>query len=232
MILITRQRNFAAQTSTKLEQLGYKALNLPMLHISYMYKEIVDNDYDLIVMTGQNSVYASSHIDWLKNKKVYAVGSETANLLQKSGYKNIIFCQESSQNSDTLISLIKKNEQAGVKILYISGADIAGNIEKQLLDAGYLIKREVVYKSILTENLSEQAIGSINDLIKLVLFYSPRTALAFSNLAKKYKINLSAKSAVCISEKTAAKLNKDEWGKIIIAKISSEASIIEAIITA
>jgi len=227
MILITRQKNFARQTSAKLMKFGYKTLSLPMLHMSYMYKDLMDDNYTAIIITSKNSVHAISHLKWLKKKKIYAVGLKTKDSLKRIGCNNLISCEESSQNIHALIKLVKENEQPNTKLLYISGVDVACDIEKELID--YYIKREIVYKALVTKSLSLQAIDSINSLINIVLFYSPRSALAFSKLIQKYKITPINKIAICISHNTALNLDKKEWHNIIISKNSNEDSIMERV---
>ena len=226
MILVTRPRHLAVVTAHVLKALGYKTLILPMLHLSYMYKEISDDDYSFIIITSQNAIHAIKNLEWIKTKKVYVVGSKMASLLNKIGYRNILVCEESKQSSEGILDLIESNESITEKCLYISGADVAGNLEVQLRGLGYNINREIVYKSISTEYLSGSAIDSINSLVKVVLFYSPRTAIAFSRLAKKYQMDLVNKTAVCISKKTADNLEHRAWDNILVAKNSNESSLI------
>ena len=231
MILITRPRYLAIKTSNILRILGYNTLILPMLHLRYMYKEIFDNNYSFIIITSQNAVYATKHLGWLKKKRIYAVGAKTASLLSNINCKNIIVCDESKQNSKGMLDLIKSKENTLSKCLYISGTDVAGNLETELKWLGYDVNREIVYKSISTTHLSESAIDSINSLVQAVLFYSPRTATTFSRLTDKYQINLSNKIAVCISTKIANNLKQYAWSNILITKNSSEYSLMEVVNT-
>ncbi len=229
MILITRQRNFTSYTASALEKLGYKTISLPMLHVSYMYPDLKDSDYDTVIMTSKNSVYATTHLTWLRDKKIYCIGESTKQLLTKYNYTNITSCLEEAQNATSLAELIKQNESRNSKILYISGLDIASDIENQLLDSGYHIARQIVYKTILTSSVSQQALEPIQDLVKVVLFYSPRSALAFTKLSEKYDFKLQNKAAICISNNTADIL-KDCWGKILVSKNSDEDSIIDCLL--
>jgi uroporphyrinogen-III synthase len=194
-----------------------------------MYPDLKDSDYDTVIMTSKNSVYATTHLTWLRDKKIYCIGESTKQLLTKYNYTNITSCLEEAQNATSLAELIKQNESRNSKILYISGLDIASDIENQLLDSGYHIAIQIVYKTILTSSVSQQALEPIQDLVKVVLFYSPRSALAFTKLSEKYDFKLQNKAAICISNNTADIL-KDCWGKILVSKNSDEDSIIDCLL--
>ena len=113
--------------------------------------------------------------------------------------------------------------------MYLSGSDISGDIQESLRNFGYQVYREILYHSIIVDEISDQAVESINSLIKIVLLYSPRAALAFSNLVKKYCIDLSDKIAICISDNASKNLDIKQWKGVLISKYSHEDSMIDAI---
>ena len=230
MILITRQRNFAVHTAAALKYLGLSSLILPMFHVRYIYKDLEDIGYGAVIFTSQNAVHAVKHVKWLKNKKIYAVGSSTASALRKLySSLNVIQCDEAKQNSDNLSSMVISSEGHDSNILYVSGLHTTGFITSRLTEHGYHIKQEIVYEVINISYLSQQALEAIDASINVVLFFSPRTALIFSDLQKKYHIDLHNKTAICISRRTSEALISDTWGDVVISKDSSESSILDAV---
>ena len=229
MILVTRQRNLAVLTASALKAMHHTPLILPMLHIRYFYHDIEDNNYNSLIFTSINAANACNHITWMRDKLTYAVGGKTANTLSSKNFSKVIHCDQESQNSQSLIKLIRAKESHGSKLLYISGTEIIGNIDFTLNTLGFDVKREIVYQAIAVDSLSEQAVDSIERLVRIVTFYSGRTASIFSNLATKYNINLSNKIAICMSQQISQNLNPKIWKDIIISNLSNESSLLQAI---
>ena len=229
MILVTRQRNLAAQSASELQKLGYKPLILPLLYIRHIEQDIEDKSYNALIFTSINAAEACKNKKWMNSKTAYAVGTKTAKALVDKKFTRIIHCDQENQNNLALIELIKSKENPGSKLLYISGDKIAGDIQGNLNTLGYNVIKKTVYQAIALESISQQAVESIQNGVKIVTLYSPRTASIFSNIAIKYNINLSEKIAVCISKNTAQALNQNLWKEVIVAKTANEESIIQTI---
>lgn len=228
MILITRQRRFALKTSNNLADHGYKAIVMPLWETRYIYTSIEDQ-YDAVILTSKNAIYASNHLSWLKKKRLYTIGADSKDLLQNMYSKNVHCCNDKEQNSDGILRLIEQHEPLTSRILYLSGAVVAGNITERLQASGYTITREIVYQMISLQTLSTQMIDTINHDINIIALYSPKAAILFQSLALQHHIPLANKTCVCISNNVANHLIHDKWLKVLVTPHSNEASMIATI---
>ena len=74
-----------------------------------------------------------------------------------------------------------------------------------------------------------RVIAQINEVVEIVMLYSPRTAKIFVDLALKYNLYTSNKIAICISNKCANNIAKLQWMGVKVASSPNEIKMLELI---
>ena len=104
-------------------------------------------------------------------------------------------------------------------LLYISGEIISVDLDKQLLNEGYNIKRIINYRVIIIKNLMKILLKELKlNMPDIVYVYSQNSASSFLNFIKNYQSeNLWMNTnLMCIGEKTSSILNEIKWKKIFL----------------
>ena len=128
--------------------------------------------------------------------------------------------------------LISRCDPQGGDLLHIAGSHLAGDLGRKLSLAGYKYKREVLYKAeelgVLNERCQETLAGC---KIDFALFFSPRTAVQFVDLALAAGFDKEFESSValCLSEAIAGKLEKLPWRQIITASAPTQSALLNAL---
>jgi uroporphyrinogen-III synthase len=225
-ILITRPYNIGINSQNKISKLGKKSLLIPLIRIKYLNIEISDSNYDYIVVTSQNAIATFRNNLWMKDKYILVVGGATKELLLQENYKKILICEE---NVSGLIDNIYKKISIASNILYICGDHLSYDLEGSLKSNSYNITSKVVYTSDAITELSKNEIAQINEVVEIVMLYSPRTAKIFVDLALKYNLYTRNKIAICISNKCANNIVKLQWMGVKIASSPNEIKMLELI---
>lgn len=217
-ILLTRPIHDSNKMLNSINELGLKAIVEPLIDIKinqFSNNEIEGYGCDSLVVTSANAVRAISPI----NKPVYCIGNNTFSEAQNKGFKKAI-------NIDGGVADLKfhlKNNKNN-KFLYLSG-DV---VTDELNIKGLNLSRKIVYNSHPRKNLSTNCITHLEkQQIKIIAFYSTRTAKIFNDLASKY--NYTNIYAVCISKKCSLALNKLNFRKIFISNRPNGESMLELI---
>jgi len=225
-ILITRPYNIGINSQNKISKLGKKSLLIPLIRIKYLNIEISDSNYDYIVVTSQNAIATFRNNLWMKDKCILVVGGKTRDLLLQKNCKKILLCEE---NVSDLINNMYTKISSVSNILYICGDHLSYDLEGSLKSNSYNITSKVVYTSDAITELSKNEIAQINEVVEIVMLYSPRTAKIFVDLALKYNLYTRNKIAICISNKCANNIVKLQWMGVKIASSPNEIKMLELI---
>jgi uroporphyrinogen-III synthase len=178
--------------------LGQKQLpntiSLPVFDIKYINQDINFDNYDALIFTSKNAVYAidSININW-KEKDAYCIANQTASVVQELG-GNVKYISDSSYGDEFANEL--KNILYNKKVLFLSAKKIVSNLLDILKKSNIDIEQKVVYETILKTNISKDLQPHKNSII---IFSSPSTVEGFLN---NFKWDKSYK-AVAIGEVTA-----------------------------
>jgi uroporphyrinogen-III synthase len=96
---------------------------------------------------------------------------------------------------------------------------ISIELDKQLLEEGFQIKRIINYQSHHNEKFEESFVKKLKLQIPDIIYvYSQNSALSFLKFIKIYRFeNLFMNTnLMCIGEKTSAILNEIKWKKIFL----------------
>ena len=146
------------------------------------------------------------------------MGDATARKAKAAGYRDVVSVDG---NSEDITAWVTKNLPKTDPIFHISGWHVRGHIIEDLLAGGYSAKRVKVYRSIQRKIWPTQAFSK-------VVFYSPLAAKTFTELARNLRKDLSAVTAISISEATADELSDLALAQILIAKRPREDELIMA----
>jgi len=217
-ILLTRPLEDCSEMIIKFQSLGNKVSHLPLLRIDKVsYDEVDLTDHEGIIFTSANA------IKFLDVKKIdkktfcFCVGNATERKAKSVGFQNVISAEGNVRNLKELI-LQNINKKNG-KLIYVSGETISEDLDQQLINEGYNIKRVINYRTFHNENFNENFVNELKlNMPDIVYIYSQNSATNFLKFIKLFQSeNLWMNTnLMCIGEKTSAILNEIKWKKIFL----------------
>jgi len=217
-ILLTRPLEDSQDLILRFQKLGHEISHLPLIEIEKRnYENINFSDYKGIIFTSSNSI---KFLDIkLLDKKIncFCVGSSTEKKARSHGFLNVFAAEGNVRNLKELI-LQNYNPSDG-KLLYVSGEQIAINLDEELILEGYSVKRIINYVAKPIEKINENFVEKLKlKMPEIVFVYSQNSAISFLNIIKNYDlVDLWMETnLMCISEKTSSTLNEIKWKKIFI----------------
>ena len=217
-ILLTRPLEDCSEMIMKFKSLGHQVSHLPLLNIEKIdYEQINFSDYKGIIFTSANAVRHLDHKNIDKNLLCFCVGSATEKKARSAGFQNVIAAEGNVGNLKELI--LQNFDQKDGQLIYISGETISVDLDRQLINEGYSVKRIVNYRTIYNQKFDDNFIKELMLKIPdMVYIYSQNSALSFLNFIK---INQSESlwmntNLMCIGEKTSSILNEIKWKKIFL----------------
>ena len=217
-ILLTRPLEDCSEMIIKFKSLGHQVSHLPLLSIEKIdYDQINFSDYKGIIFTSANAVKYLDHKNIDKNLLCFCVGSATEKKARSAGFQNVIAAEGNVGNLKELI--LQNFDQKDGQLIYISGETISVDLDQQLTNEGYSVKRIVNYKTIYNQKFDNNFVKELMLKIPdMVYIYSQNSASSFLNFIK---INQSESlwmntNLMCIGEKTSSILNEIKWKKIFL----------------
>lgn len=227
-VLLTRPEQNALSSIERLHQLGYKALNCPLIKTERVLFDTNIQTVNIIV-TSQNGVeYGLRYLSSL-DKHVFAVGAQTARKAKELGFKKITIGK--GNGADLAQDIIKQYKHSDISgtFTHLTGSEIAFDIAHELNNAGIEAKRRVTYKTSAMNMLPETVLSAIkNGEINHILFYSAQTATIFEQMMHKTRHidALQNITAMSLSKRIDYHL-KGPWQKKRIATKPSEDYLFE-----
>mgnify|MGYP003839107141 FL=1 len=181
------------------------------------YEQINFSDYKGIIFTSANAVKYLDHKNIDKNFLCFCVGSATEKKARSAGFQNVIAAEGNVGNLKELI--LQNFDQKDGQLIYISGETISVDLDQQLTNEGYSVKRIVNYRTIYNQKFDDNFVRELMLKIPdMVYIYSQNSASSFLNFIK---INQSESlwmntNLMCIGEKTSSILNEIKWKKIFL----------------
>mgnify|MGYP001159684112 CR=1 FL=1 len=217
-ILLTRPLEDCTEMILKLQFLGHKVSHLPLLKVNEInYEAINFSDFKGIIFTSANAVkfLDTKNID----KKIFCfcVGSATEKKSRSLGFQNVI---SASGNVENLKELILQNfDKKNGKLIYVSGETVSADLDKQLIDEGYNVKRIINYQTSHIKKFDEKFVNDLKlNIPEIVYIYSQNSASSFLSFIKVYQLENQWMNTnlMCIGEKTSSILNEIKWKKIFL----------------
>ena len=217
-ILLTRPLEDCSEMILKFKSLGHQVSHLPLLTIGKMdYEEIKFSDYGGIIFTSANAI---KFLDLNKlDKKIlcFCVGGITEKKARTAGFQNTISAEGNVSNLKELI--LQNYEIKDKPLLYISGEKISVDLDKQLSNEGYNVKRIINYRVSHNQKFDETFIKELKiNMPDIIYVYSQNSASSLLNFIKICQTeNLwMDTNLMCIGEKTSTILNEIKWKKIFL----------------
>ena len=217
-ILFTRPLVDCSDIILKFKSLGHQVSHLPLLNIEKMnYEEINFSDYGGIIFTSANAVKFLDLKKLDKNIICFCVGDLTEKKARNFGFQNTISAEGNVLNLKELI--LQNYKFKNKPLLYISGEIISADLDQQLINEGYIVKRIINYRVSHNENFDENFVNELKlNIPDIVYIYSQNSASSFLNFIK---INQTENiwmntNLMCIGEKTSSILNEIKWKKIFL----------------
>ena len=217
-ILLTRPLDDCHEMILKFQSLGHKISHLPLLKVDKVdYEHINFLDYKAIIFTSANAVKFLDLKTIDKNLLCFCVGNATEKNARSVGFQNVIAAEGNVENLKELI--LQNFDKKNGKLIYVSGEIISIDLDNQLIELGYSIKRIINYRTNHNEKFDENFIEALKaNKPDIVYVYSQNSAQSFLKFIKVYQSeNLwMDTNLMCIGEKTSSILNEIKWKKIFL----------------
>jgi uroporphyrinogen-III synthase len=206
-LLVTRPLPDAGDTAARLMALGHEVLVEPLLTIVYGPPPGGLPDPAALIVTSRNGARAlarwpQSHA-W-RHRPVFVTGPATARAIATLGFADI---RVGSGNAAAVAERIRADLPADAgSVLYPAGRDHSGTLADDLVAEGYDVRVVEAYHADAARTLHPPAREALRRrTVGGILFYSPRTALAFARVVAKEKLapNIAGVAAFALSEQVA-----------------------------
>ena len=217
-ILLTRQLEDCSKLIIKFIKHGHVVSHLPLLRIEkILYNKEELMDCKAIIFTSANAIKFLDTKEINKNIKCFCVGNATENQAKSVGFQNIISAEGNVRNLKELI--LQNFDPLDGDLVYVSGEIISSDLDQQLINEGYSVKRLINYKAHHNNNFDHKFIEKLkNNIPDIVYIYSFNSAVSFLNFIKNEGIESlwMNTNLMCMSEKTSSILNEIKWKKIFL----------------
>ena len=217
-ILLTRPLEDCSEMILKFKSLGHQVSHLPLLIVEKVNYDLINfSSFGGIIFTSANAIKFLDLKSIDKKILCFCVGEATEKTARNNGFQNVITAEGNVENLKELI--LQNYETKNKPLLYISGEMISVNLDQQLSDEGYKVKRVINYKvnqnRTFDENFVEELKANIPDMVYV---YSQNSASSFLNFIKIHQTEniWMNTNLMCIGEKTSSILNEIKWKKIFL----------------
>jgi uroporphyrinogen-III synthase len=213
-IAVTRPGEDAGPLRRKLEALGHEVVMAPLMTIKPRAGVIIpDLAWQAMAVTSANGIRALPAGHGLASIRTLTVGPQSLKAATAAGFT----AEAHGGDVDGLAAFIRSalDPDAG-PILYLSGAETAGDLEGQLTAAGFACHRAVLYDAVPAGSLGRAEAALRGGEIDAVLLYSPRTARIWQDLVKTAGLIGPAGRIrnFCLSRNVASVL-PEGWNKVV-----------------
>ena len=217
-ILLTRQLEDCSELIVRFKELGHIVSHLPLLNIEKVkYNQKSFEDCKCIIFTSANAIKFLNTKEINKNIKCFCVGLATEKKAKSVGFQNIITAEGNVNNLKELI--LQNYNPVDGNIIYVSGEIISSELDLQLINDGYSVKRLINYRTNHNKNFENKFVEKLkNNIPDIVYIYSYNSALSFLNFIKNERTESfwMNTNLMCMGEKTSSILNEIKWKKIFL----------------
>lgn len=224
-VAVTRPEEDAGPLTARLRAMGHEVVMAPLMTIRPRDGvAIPDLRWQAIAVTSANGIRALPTGQGLTSFRTLTVGPQSLKVALGAGFT----AEAHGGDVNGLAAFIRAelDPDAG-PILYLSGAETAGDLEAQLKTCGFDCRRVVLYDAAPAATLGEIAAALDARALDAVLLYSPRSAKIWRGLVEAAGLATKAApvSHLCLSRNVAAVL-PDGWN-VAVSASPDEAAILE-----
>jgi uroporphyrinogen-III synthase len=228
-VLITRPREQALELAVRLAARGDTTLIEPLLTIERVSGAGPRLDgVQALVLTSANAAPALSGA--ATRLPLFAVGAATADAARRAGCARVIAAAGSGVDLARLIAQRCRPEDGA--LLHLSGADVRAGLGEALAAAGFVLRRQVVYRARPARALSPATVEAVGRRqVDAVLLFSPRTARTFVELVARHGLqdHLADSAAICLSAVVAQPCRELVWRAVHLAARPTPEALLEAL---
>ena len=217
-ILLTRPLEDCSEMIVRFKSLGHQVSHLPLLNVENLnFGEINFSEFKGIIFTSANAVKLLDTKKIDKKTLCFCVGNATEKKTRSLGFQNVISAGGSVQNLRELI--LQNFDKKKGKLIYFSGEIISANLDQQIINEGYNVKRVINYRTLHVQKFDKKFIDNLKlNIPEIVYVYSQNSASSFLNFIKVNQLDGQWMNAnlMCIGEKTSSILNEIKWKKIFL----------------
>ena len=217
-ILLTRPLDDCTEMILKLKTLGHQISHLPLLNIEPISNEKINfSEFEAIIFTSANAIKFLDLKGIDKKLLCFCVGSATEKKARSVGFQNVIAADGNVSNLKEIINQ-NFNPSEG-KIIYICGDTLSRDLDRELIDESYYIKKYINYRTKHNEVFDEEFINKLRlNIPEIIYIYSQNSALSFLNFIKNNQLESlwMNTNLMCIGEKSSSILNEIKWKKIFL----------------
>ena len=225
-IAITRPLEDAAPLKDKLEKLGHGVVVAPLLTIVPRPQVMIpDRPWQAIAVTSANGIRALRDAEHLKSIRTLTVGPQSLKAARAAGFGK---AEAHGGDVEGLFRHMRETlDPAHGPILYLTGAETAGDLAALLESSGFDCQRVVLYDAVPASSLGQAGETLQAGEIDAVLLYSPRTARIWQSLIRAQDLvkEAAVPHYLCLSRNVAAVL--PEIWKRHVSATPDEAAILE-----
>ena len=230
-IVITRPKADSLNLIEDLIKLGHEVTHLPVIKIEKLETEKINLlNYQAVIFTSSNGIRFMNIEKFNLKIKCFCVGKATEFTAKQFGFVNTY---SSEGTVDSLIELIIRTLNNKLeKLLYLSSEFISKDLDKDLINAGYLVDRISNYTSIPVKEIDKKTLDFFEKKPPDVIFiYSSMSAKNLFNLINKYSLLnvVTHSNLMCISENVLLALKQIKWKKAFVFSPGEEEFILRKI---
>jgi len=215
--------------SYELEKLGGKAIPLPILKMKIINSSKIKNlkeNFSYLIFTSKRGVIALKEIlclkeifEFLKDKKIIAIGPETKKEIENLGFKAII---PEEYTQEGILKIFENLEKGKVLVLRTEGREL---LIKKLREFGFYVKEIKIYKMIEED---EEKINIFLPFLKNVTDFIFTSSKIFENFLKRgFGKFLKNKRIIAIGKITANYIKNKGFKVDLIPEKFTQEGIIE-----
>jgi len=237
-VLVTRPHPENEATAAALRVRGFEALLAPVLRFEPLaFRDEDETTYDALIVTSANALRAiegQSAQARLLQLPLFAVGDQTAEAARRSGFNKVISAGgDAAALRDIVLASAKARKlKKGAALLYLAGADLARDLERELGGHGFTVVTATTYRMVAISRLPEQVGEAFTaNRVQAVLHYSLRSARAFLEAVRADGFEISALAVLqcCISANVAACLREAGATRVQVAASPDENALLAAL---
>ena len=217
-ILLTRPLEDCSEIILKFTKLGHKVSHLPLLRIEQVNHDLINFSlFKAIIFTSANAIKFLDITNLQKDIFCFCVGNATEKKARSKGFQNVIAAEGNASNLKEII--LRNFNPSDGKIIYVSGELLSSELDKELINEGYDLKRLVNYKTNHNKTFDDNFVKQLKlNIPEIVYIYSQNSAQSFLNFIKNYQTESlwMNTNLMCIGEKTSSILNEIKWKKIFL----------------
>ncbi|HUO94179.1 MAG TPA: uroporphyrinogen-III synthase [Rhizomicrobium sp.] len=201
LVLVTRPQGDAEETAVKLAMRGHDPVIAPLLEIRYRAGGDIPLDgVQAVLVTSANGIRALAARTKRRDAKVLAVGTQSAETARALGFAHVAHAdRDAAALANLAITTLAPQHGA---LFHAAGSPTRGNLTELLATRGFTVQSEVLYDTVAAEALPRNVRRTFGTL-DAALFFSPRTARIFADIAAKENLSCRSLRALCISQAAA-----------------------------